>query len=142
MKIREDARPNSIVAAFYAIDDDLGTNSRISYSLRGDQQADFHVDAAFGWLQIGARGLDYNRRRGYNLTLVAEDGGGLRAEQNFEVFVADVNNRAPTFERDTYELLRVDAARAELSQPLLRLKINVCRCRKINVKIRLQTFSG
>ncbi|KAI6243857.1 hypothetical protein M3Y99_00051000 [Aphelenchoides fujianensis] len=124
VRVREDVQPNSIVAAFNAVDRDEGPNGRVAYALKPtDDAADFRVDREFGWLLVAGEGLDFERKQRYNLTIVASYQGGLSTERAFVVEVLDVNDSPITFEKKRYEV-RLDERNARLNQAVLRLNVN------------------
>ena len=46
--------------------------------------------------------MDYEKRNSYIFTIVATDGGGKSASANVSVFVTDVNDNKPVFEKYPY----------------------------------------
>lgn len=92
---------------------DDGVNAEVRYSLvAGDGREDFAVDARSGAVRV-ARALDYERRRGYLLTLQALDGGQppLSDRASLNISVTDANDNAPAFAQPAYAArVREDAA--------------------------------
>lgn len=106
---------------FYAIDADQGVNGQISYKLKAEDDT-FRVDSQYGWLFV-AKNLDRERQSTYNLTIVAKDGGGFKTEWPFQLFVRDVNDNPPIFEKIAYSL-KLKQKDCQIGQKLLRLNVN------------------
>ncbi|XP_077197129.1 protocadherin-16 isoform X2 [Paroedura picta] len=103
--IPEDQPTGFLVLQVLARDHDLGENGRLSYTLRtGNAEGRFHLNPSTGALTT-IRALDREERSQHNLTVVATDHGSPRrsATQLLMVHVLDVNDEAPTFQRNHYE---------------------------------------
>lgn len=84
---------------FRATDNDLGANSKITYSIVGGNRRDtFHIDPVSGALYLH-KPLDYEDTANYALNITASDGGNPRLYTMivFNVHVIDANDNAPSF---------------------------------------------
>lgn len=102
--VPELAAPGSAVLRVAATSRDSGVNAEVHYALvGGDDRADFALDRDTGELTV-ARALDYERRRGYLLTVQAVDGGAppLSDLATLNVSVVDGNDNAPAFAQASY----------------------------------------
>ncbi|XP_039746236.1 fat-like cadherin-related tumor suppressor homolog [Pararge aegeria] len=102
LRVTENALNGTAIFRADATDRDGGDFGRVTYSLTGAGDGEFCVDRAGGAVAVCAP-LDRERRAVYELTVLATDGGGLRAEALVRVFVDDVNDNAPQFALPAYE---------------------------------------
>ncbi|XP_061163889.1 protocadherin Fat 4-like [Saccostrea echinata] len=86
-----------------ATDDDSGANAQISYSLVDDVEGKFVINTASGVL-TSQKPLDREDTALYHLTVVAKDHGNIArsSNANITVYVDDVNDNVPLFEKQTY----------------------------------------
>ena len=96
-----------------ATDLDLGDNGKVTYSLV-DEAPEFRLDPATGEL-FTAQPLDRETVSEYEVTVVAEDGGGLATRKRLTVVVEDDNDHAPVVESLTTAVLTFPAWDASLS---------------------------
>ena len=57
-----------------ATDDDTGINANLSYKIEKGSYNDFTIDSETGVIKVASK-LDYDRRKIYNITVIATDGG-------------------------------------------------------------------
>lgn len=113
--IPEDTAPGHVIANMSIIDNDLGLNSELKYTIvnksRADVQEYFDVDHVTGQL-ILTKALDRELIPQYQFKVKVEDRGSpaLSSECDVVVIVEDVNDNAPFFEPDFYS---VDVANTE-----------------------------
>lgn len=84
---------------FRAVDDDMGVNSQIIFSITaGNRKDTFHIDAATGSLYLH-KSLDYEDTTTYLLNVTAADGGTPKLSTTimFTVNVVDENDNPPSF---------------------------------------------
>ena len=100
IKIREDLPVGTLVTIIKAEDLDAGRNGRISYSLSYGTEDKFDIDEDTGVIRIIER-LDFENQQIYNISAVAEDGGGLMSACFVNIEIMDVNEdlKPPVFER-------------------------------------------
>ncbi|KAK0149004.1 Protocadherin Fat 3 [Merluccius polli] len=114
--VPEDVGVGTEVLRVYAASKDIGTNAEITYSIRsGNEHTKFHIHALTGSILV-SQPLDYEVCRDYFLTVEARDGGTppLSAVTTVNVNLTDVNDNAPTFDRDLYTaVVSEDAAIGE-----------------------------
>lgn len=99
--IAEDAPIGTTILVVEAIDDDVGENARITYSL--NEMPEFRIDPNSGAI-ITAKTLDRETTAGYTLVVTAQDNGmpSLSDIANIEIEVLDVNDNVPQFEQEFY----------------------------------------
>ena len=98
-KIREDARPGSLVVTVTATDKDQGTNSDILYDIvGGNDDGLFSINRINGEIKV-ANNLDYERMPLYNLLIGAQDKGKppQLSQATVEIELINVNDNAPQF---------------------------------------------
>ncbi|XP_044311184.1 protocadherin Fat 1 isoform X1 [Varanus komodoensis] len=101
VKIREDLPEGTIITWLEAHDPDLGQSSQVRYSLLDGGDGSFDVDKLSGAIRL-VRGLDFEKKQVYNLTVRAKDKGkpiSLSSTCYVEIEVVDVNENlfAPHF---------------------------------------------
>lgn len=99
ISISETTAVGSELMRFRATDNDLGANSKITYSIIGGNRRDtFHIDPVSGALYLHKL-LDYEDTSSYALNITASDGGNPRLYTTivFTVQVIDANDNAPSF---------------------------------------------
>lgn len=102
--VSEDVVVGSVIFNFSATDEDKGCNGQVLYVITKGNIGDvFKVDSFTGSLKVMSS-LDFETVSEYNLTILAEDLGKPRksAIQTITIFVADVNDNHPVFEKDQY----------------------------------------
>ena len=99
--IAEDAPIGTTVLVVEAIDDDVGENARITYSL--NEVPEFRIDPNSGAITT-VKALDRETTAGYTLIVTAQDNGipPLSDIANIEIEVIDVNDNVPLFEQHHY----------------------------------------
>ena len=102
--VPEDVDIGTPVVNVKAVDLDIGTNARISYSLSLDDNNPFAIDAKSGQVSFASE-LDFEAKRRYYISIQARDSGSpsLTSNTYLEVNVQDVNDNPPTFDRAVYE---------------------------------------
>ncbi|XP_077402634.1 protocadherin Fat 3 isoform X3 [Vanacampus margaritifer] len=105
--VPEDVAVGTEVLRVLATSADIGPNAEISYRIRsGNEMAKFSIDRNLGSLSV-ADDLDFEVCKDYYLTVEAWDGGSppLSAATMVTVQLMDVNDNAPTFSQDIYNVL-------------------------------------
>ena len=99
IRVMEGTPNGSIVYRIEATDNDSGENGTLVYSLT-DPLGLFEIDAQFGLVYTTAE--LYNESLGiHQVTIQAEDGGGLNTTVILEVTIEDLNNHPPIFTRSS-----------------------------------------
>nr|ABL75905.1 protocadherin 2G30 [Takifugu rubripes] len=96
--IAENAAKGTIVTTVSASDNDHGLNSKITYSITNtldDVRRMFEVNEDNGEVQLTGH-LDYEKKRMYQINVLAVDNGGLTDSCKVIVDVVDVNDNKPT----------------------------------------------
>ncbi|XP_074599101.1 protocadherin Fat 4-like [Brevipalpus obovatus] len=104
--VMEEMAENVTVGSVLALDNDSGRNSLIRYNLVGDAANDaFIIDSQSGQIRT-RRPLDREVEQTIDFTVVALDGGTpqLSGTTNVRVKIEDINDNAPYFDQDTYEV--------------------------------------
>ena len=89
-----------------AVDRDCGSNGEITYSFQDSSTYGlFNISESTGAV-TSLRPLDREQRDSYNFTVVATDGGMPRQSSSISITlqVLDINDNAPLFEQEVYEL--------------------------------------
>lgn len=124
----EDSLVGSVIATFAATDADAGPNAHVSYSLEGsDAEAlkKFALDREYGWLTLG-RELDRETKSKYHLEIRASDDSGKYSSMSVEIFVEDVNDTPPTFEKEKYEIEIVENQKIGTEILKFIVKVRIC----------------
>ncbi|KAM7351502.1 dachsous cadherin-related 1 isoform 2-T2 [Cochliomyia hominivorax] len=99
--IAENVPVGTSVMRIKAMDDDLGVNARLLYTLANETQWVFAIDNKSGIIStVGP--LDRERQHVYNFMVVATDGGrydSRSARVPVQIMIDDVNDNKPVFER-------------------------------------------
>ncbi len=76
------------------------TNGRVLYSiLGGNQDGQFKINNETGSITVAVgSSIDYDENDFYNLTILAEDGGGLNTTAQVLITILDSNDNAPVIE--------------------------------------------
>ncbi|XP_075712359.1 protocadherin gamma-B1-like isoform X22 [Rhinoderma darwinii] len=97
VSVRENIPVNSTILQVSASDEDEGVNAQITYSFRttaSDILQSFTINPDNG--EIKTKGhLDYEVSRFYEISVQAEDGGGLAAKAKVLIEIIDENDNAP-----------------------------------------------
>ncbi|XP_069825367.1 protocadherin gamma-B1-like isoform X23 [Dendropsophus ebraccatus] len=97
VSVRENIPVNSTILQVSASDEDEGVNAQITYSISttaNDILQAFIINARSG--EIKTRGqLDYEVSRFYEISVQAEDGGGLASNAKVLLEITDENDNAP-----------------------------------------------
>ncbi|KAH8379347.1 hypothetical protein KR009_004338 [Drosophila setifemur] len=107
-KVREDLPKGTVLAVIEAVDEDIGPNAEILFSLKEETQDEelFKIDKHTGAIRTQGY-LDYENKQVHNLIVSAIDGGdpSLTSDMPIVIMIIDVNeNRfAPEFEDFVYE---------------------------------------
>ncbi|PIK33992.1 putative cadherin-23, partial [Apostichopus japonicus] len=95
--------PNAFIDSIQAVDPDLGSGGRVTYSVTGQFREYFLINSATGLLTVNPnRPLDYERQQQINITIVASDTEGLESTTDITVNVLNVNDNTPRFEGAPY----------------------------------------
>uniref|UniRef100_A0A8C2W4Z1 Protocadherin-16 n=1 Tax=Chinchilla lanigera TaxID=34839 RepID=A0A8C2W4Z1_CHILA len=104
-RVSEAAPPGQLVARISVSDPDDGDFAHVNVSLEGGEgHFALSTQDSVIYLVCVARQLDREERDAYNLRVTATDSGSppLRAEAAFVLHITDVNDNAPTFDRQLY----------------------------------------
>ncbi|XP_032575014.1 fat-like cadherin-related tumor suppressor homolog isoform X2 [Drosophila sechellia] len=107
-KVREDLPRGTVLAVIEAVDEDIGPNAEIQFSLKEETQDEelFRIDKHTGAIRTQGY-LDYENKQVHNLIVSAIDGGdpSLTSDMSIVIMIIDVNeNRfAPEFDDFVYE---------------------------------------
>ncbi|XP_015050872.2 fat-like cadherin-related tumor suppressor homolog isoform X1 [Drosophila yakuba] len=107
-KVREDLPRGTVLAVIEAVDEDIGPNAEIQFSLKEETQDKelFRIDKHTGAIRTQGY-LDYENKQVHNLIVSAIDGGdpSLTSDMSIVIMIIDVNeNRfAPEFDDFVYE---------------------------------------
>ena len=85
-----------------ATDVDIVGSDRISYYFK-EAYDGFKIDKGTGEITL-TRSFDREKQASYRLTVVAEDGGGRKGYGDIEIFLNDVNDYLPRFEKKFYNI--------------------------------------
>ncbi|XP_051903269.1 protocadherin Fat 3 [Hippocampus zosterae] len=105
--VPEDVAVGTEVLRVLATSADIGSNAEISYRIRSGNEMDkFSIDRNLGSISV-ADDLDFEVCKDYYLTVEAWDGGSppLSAATMVTVQLMDVNDNAPAFSQDVYNVL-------------------------------------
>ena len=96
--IPEDTPMSSLVLKVEALDDDIGVNGEIHYSLEGPLHFSFAINTTTGEL-FPAVEFDFETIKKYSFTVVAQDNGipPRSTTAGIEVTITDVNDNPPQF---------------------------------------------
>ena len=118
VSIPENSASGTIVYANEAKDADSTKNGMVNYRLVRDAKNYFQIDQESGVLRTNTV-LDYEKDQSYSVRIVAYDLGepSLSSTLTLSVLVQDMNDNAPKFEKEFYEI-EVDESLAKDSQIL------------------------
>ncbi|XP_056910340.1 protocadherin Fat 3 isoform X4 [Takifugu flavidus] len=105
--VPEDVAVGTEVLRVLATSVDIGLNAEITYRIRsGNELGKFTIDTQLGAIFV-ADDLDFEVCKDYYLTLEAWDGGNppLSSATVVTIELMDVNDNAPTFSQDIYNVL-------------------------------------
>lgn len=102
--VSESILVNATVTQVFAVDDDIGVNGKVSYSLLSDVR-EFAVNPNSGIITV-KRPLDREKQDTFHLVILATDHGGniLTSSTTVTIAVQDVNDNAPRFVPDSYNI--------------------------------------
>ena len=105
VSIPENSASGTIVYANEAKDADSGKNGVVNYRLVRDAKNYFKIDQDSGVLRTNTV-LDYEKDQSYSVRIVAYDMGepSLSSTLTLSVLVQDMNDNAPKFEKEFYEI--------------------------------------
>uniref|UniRef100_A0A4W5KT68 Cadherin domain-containing protein n=1 Tax=Hucho hucho TaxID=62062 RepID=A0A4W5KT68_9TELE len=90
-----------------ATSDDIGANAEVTYSIKaGNELGKFQIDRTLGSISV-VDDLDFEVCKDYFLTIEAWDGGAppLSTATMITIELMDVNDNAPAFSQDIYNVL-------------------------------------
>ncbi|KAG8439026.1 hypothetical protein GDO86_005284 [Hymenochirus boettgeri] len=93
----ETAPVNSLVIRMNATDEDEGINGQITYSfshITKHAQQIFTIDSQNGEIRTQQE-LDFEITKAYEMTVEAQDGGGLFSHAKLIIYIVDANDNAP-----------------------------------------------
>ncbi|XP_069619806.1 protocadherin gamma-B1-like isoform X5 [Ranitomeya imitator] len=97
VSVRENIPVNSTILQVSASDEDEGLNAQITYSIRttsNDILQTFTINLRNGEIKTKGQ-IDYEVSRFYEISVQAEDGGGLAAKAKVLIEITDENDNAP-----------------------------------------------
>ncbi|KAM4036349.1 LOW QUALITY PROTEIN: protocadherin gamma-B7-like [Anomaloglossus baeobatrachus] len=97
VSVRENIPVNSTILQISATDEDEGVNAQITYSIRttaSDILQTFHINPRNGEIKTKGQ-LDYELSKFYEISVQAEDGGGLAVKAKVLIEITDENDNAP-----------------------------------------------
>uniref|UniRef100_A0A8C4MLL8 Cadherin-23 n=1 Tax=Equus asinus asinus TaxID=83772 RepID=A0A8C4MLL8_EQUAS len=100
ISLYENVTVGTSVLTVLATDNDVGTFGEVNYFFSDDPDR-FSLDKDTGLIMLIAR-LDYELIQRFTLTVIARDGGGEETTGRVRINVLDVNDNAPTFQKDAY----------------------------------------
>ncbi|XP_036379708.1 protocadherin Fat 3-like [Megalops cyprinoides] len=103
----EDVTVGTELLRVYATSEDIGVNAEIYYSIRsGNELGNFEINVLTGSISV-VKPLDFEVCKDYYLTVEAWDGGTppLGAVTTVAIKLTDVNDNAPTFNQDVYNIV-------------------------------------
>lgn len=107
LRILESTSSGVVVADYIALDDDIGSNAEINYTLVSDNpavnvsQIPFSLDPLTGVL-VTAGTLDFEAVISYFVTVIASNPDGLQSNTSTLILILDVNDNTPIFSQDVY----------------------------------------
>ena len=114
--LAETVGPGAVVATVRAQDRDLGSfcasdaenerlDSEVSYVMTSADGGPFQINSESGVVTTSNGSLDRESRESYNLIVTARDRGVPPQEANttITVIITDINDMAPTFDKEVYE---------------------------------------
>ncbi|XP_028838817.1 protocadherin Fat 3 isoform X3 [Denticeps clupeoides] len=120
--VPEDVAVGTEVLRVFATSEDVGPNAEIFYNIHsGNEQGKFSIDVVKGTISV-ADDLDFEVCKDYYLKVEAWDGGSppLSAATMVTIELMDVNDNAPSFTEDIYNVLvSEDAVVGEIVTRLL-----------------------
>ncbi|KAL2077818.1 hypothetical protein ACEWY4_027322 [Coilia grayii] len=105
--VMENSPSGRFILKVSASDPDIGTNGQVSFTLHGHNADKFHLNQRTGELFTLAS-LDRERESEYDLVVKATDGGGRSCQADIVLMVQDMNDNAPKFSTDHYEVTVFD----------------------------------
>ena len=106
VSISEALGVNQVVFNFNAVDDDIGANADLTYSIiAGDEDNVFTIDPTVNTLNLAAM-LDFEYQQSYTLSIFVEDDGQpqLSDVTNLHIIITDYNEFPPTFQQSQYQI--------------------------------------
>ncbi|XP_022539774.2 protocadherin Fat 2 [Astyanax mexicanus] len=105
--VMENSPSGLFILKVSASDPDIGTNGQVSFTLHGPNADKFHLDPKTGELFTLAV-LDREKETEYDLVVKATDGGGRSCQADIVLMVQDMNDNAPQFSTNHYEVTVFD----------------------------------
>ncbi|XP_036424414.1 LOW QUALITY PROTEIN: protocadherin Fat 2 [Colossoma macropomum] len=105
--VMENSASGRFILKVSASDPDIGTNGQVSFTLHGPNADKFHLDPKTGELFTLAV-LDREKETEYDLVVKATDGGGRSCQADIMLMVQDMNDNAPQFSTNHYEVTVFD----------------------------------
>ncbi|XP_054711474.1 cadherin-87A-like [Uloborus diversus] len=102
--VPESSLPGTVVEQVFATDADTGANAEISYRIQKGGFDDFYINPKSGEITVkSGTKLDYDRRREYNIEIIAVDGGSPThtGTATLVVNILNSNDKAPYFTPST-----------------------------------------
>ncbi|XP_042167184.1 protocadherin Fat 3-like [Oncorhynchus tshawytscha] len=105
--VPEDVAMGTEILRLSATSDDIGANAEVTYSIRaGNELGKFQIDRTLGSISV-VDDMDFEVCKDYFLTIEAWDGGAppLSTATMVTIELMDVNDNAPAFSQDIYNVL-------------------------------------
>uniref|UniRef100_A0A915DAM3 Uncharacterized protein n=1 Tax=Ditylenchus dipsaci TaxID=166011 RepID=A0A915DAM3_9BILA len=126
LSIREDTPAGTTVAVFLAKADKHSSQSRTVYSMQQLQPPTtdpvFTLDGEYGWLMVGAGGLDSELHSNYTIAITASDEAGLKTTEQLIIQLVDLNDSPPMFGLSEY-VVEINLEAVRLNSSILALDI-------------------
>lgn len=135
--IYENDTVGTIVTKVTALDDDVGKNAEITYSIIG-RNTKFSINSKTGVI-TNLVVLDRERRRKYKLKILAKDNGDRRrsGRAHVDVIVLDINDNKPKFDQSLYVVaVDEDARVGQLVTEIKATDSDEGRNRRITYKLK------
>ncbi|XP_060751265.1 protocadherin gamma-A12-like isoform X46 [Tachysurus vachellii] len=120
--VSEDAEPGTVVAMINIQDLDSGDNSRVTCSIQLNTPFKIVTSLSNYYNLVTASALDREDIADYNITITAVDSGSPALSSNvlLSIKLSDVNDHAPQFEQESYNVYIAENNAASMS--VLRVK--------------------
>lgn len=116
--VSESTAVGQVVFTFAAMDDDIGINAELSFTL--EESSDFKLDEGSGNLTVAVP-LLRSRQDNYTLLVTVSDSDGRNTSTTITIMVTEVNDNPPTFDP---QLPRTIMVKENVSVPLQLINVS------------------
>lgn len=116
--VSESTAVGQVVFTFAAMDDDIGINAELSFTL--EESSDFKLDEGSGNLTVAVP-LLRSRQDNYTLLVTVSDSDGQNTSTTITIMVTEVNDNPPTFDP---QLPRTIMVKENVSVPLQLINVS------------------